>query len=290
MIAHGFKLNHLYSSVAPGLAKVDKREKNLAKAILSISKGCSLLIARSWQWRNKIWSRPWQCLKVTTEIIQSYQGSEGNGNTCCGASILWPSLFLEENISFINCYFNMNNKKTKDKIIELNIPENIYGTQAKSLPWRKYQLHQLLLQHEQQKHKGQDQRDNIQSNIYGLFLEENIMMNIFILATWQKGSRQSSCSPTRRASPRPPQTRPLHTVSTRSTFTSSYNQHVYGDEPQLEKKTDAYLETLNTGQIENPTRARAGCQSWAGGRHIFNQSLFVWSKSYTETSGQIHAL
>ena len=167
MIAHGFKLNHLYSSVAPGLAKVDKREKNLAKAILSISKGCSLLIARSWQWRNKIWSRPWQCLKVTTEIIQSYQGSEGNGNTCCGASILWPSLFLEENISFINCYFNMNNKKTKDKIIELNILENIYGTQAKGLPWRKYQLHQLLLQHEQQKHKGHDHRDNIPSNIYG---------------------------------------------------------------------------------------------------------------------------
>ena len=167
MIAHGFKLNHLYSSVAPGLAKVDKREKNLAKAILSISKGCSLLIARSWQWRNKIWSRPWQCLKVTTEIIQSYQGSEGNGNTCCRASILWPSLFLEENISFINCYFNMNNKKTKDKIIELNILENIYGTQAKGLPWRKYQLHQLLLQHEQQKHKGHDHRDNIPSNIYG---------------------------------------------------------------------------------------------------------------------------
>ena len=38
MIAHGFKLNHLDSSVAPGFAKVDKREKNLEKAILKISK------------------------------------------------------------------------------------------------------------------------------------------------------------------------------------------------------------------------------------------------------------
>ena len=65
---------------------------------------------------------------------KSYQGSEGNGNTCCWASILWPRLFLEENISFINCYFNMNNKNTKNKIIEINIPSNIYGTQAKSLP------------------------------------------------------------------------------------------------------------------------------------------------------------
>ena len=110
-------------------------------------------------------------------------------------------------------------------------------TQAKSPPWRKYQLHQLLLQHEQQKHKGQDQRDNIQSNIYGLFLEENIMMNIFILATWQKGSRQSSCSSTRRASPRPPQTRPLHTVSNRSTFTSSYSQNVFSDETSTWKKS-----------------------------------------------------
>ena len=31
-------------------------------------------------------------------------------------------------------------------------------TLAKSLPWREYQLHQLLLQHEQQKNKGQDHR------------------------------------------------------------------------------------------------------------------------------------
>ena len=37
MIAHGFELNHLDSSVAPGLAKVDQREKNLAKAILNTS-------------------------------------------------------------------------------------------------------------------------------------------------------------------------------------------------------------------------------------------------------------
>ena len=83
---------------------------------------------------------------------------------------------------------------------------------------------------------NEDHRDNIPSNIYGLFLKENIMLNNFIVTTWQKGSRQSSCSPTRRANPRPPQTRPLHTVSTRSTFTSSYNEDVYGDEPQLEKK------------------------------------------------------
>ena len=38
MIAHGFKLNHLDSSVAPGLAKVDQREKNLEKAILKTSR------------------------------------------------------------------------------------------------------------------------------------------------------------------------------------------------------------------------------------------------------------
>ena len=138
--------------------------------------------------------------------------------------VLRPRVFLEENISFINCYFNMNNKNTKDMIIEIT----------------SHQTSMVLRQ--------------------SLSLEENLMMNNFILATWQKGSRQSSCSPTRRASPRPPQTRPLHTVSTRSTFTSSYNQSIYGDEPQLEKQTDAYLETLNTGQIDNPTRARAGCQ------------------------------
>ena len=109
MIALGFKLNHLDSSVAPGLAKVDKREKDLAKAILAILKGCSLLITVTKQ--SLINSMT--VFKSTTTVImewKSYQGSEGNGNTCCRASILWPSLLLEENISFINCYFNMNNK------------------------------------------------------------------------------------------------------------------------------------------------------------------------------------
>ena len=77
-------------------------------------------------------------------------------------------------------------------------------------------------------------------------------MNNFILATWQKGSRQSSCSSTRRASPRPPQTRPLHTVSTRSTFTSSYNQHVYGDEPQLEKKLMLTLRPWTLVRLTSP--------------------------------------
>ena len=138
---------------------------------------------------------------------------------------------------------------------------------------------------------NEDHRNNIPSNIYGLFLKENIMMNIFIVTTWQKGSRQSSCSSTRRARPRPPQTRPLHTVSTRSTFTSSYIYSIYlWWRTSTWKKADGYLETLDTGQIDNPTRARAGCQGWAGGRHIFNQSLFVGSRRDTETSGQIHAL
>ena len=115
--------------------------------------------------------------------------------------VLRPSLFLEENISFINCYFNMNNKNTKDMIIEIT----------------SHQTSMVLRP--------------------SLSLEENLMMNNFILATWQKGSRQSSCSSTRRASPRPPQTRPLHTVSTRSTFTSSYSQNVFSDETSTWKKS-----------------------------------------------------
>ena len=115
--------------------------------------------------------------------------------------VLRPRVFLEENISFINCYFNMNNKNTKDMIIEIT----------------SHQTSMVLRP--------------------SLSLEENLMMNNFILATWQKGSRQSSCSSTRRASPRPPQTRPLHTVSNRSTFTSSYSQNVFSDETSTWKKS-----------------------------------------------------
>ena len=126
-------------------------------------------------------------------------------------------------------------------------------TLAKSPPWRKYQLHQLLLQHEQQNTNYKIIEINIISNIYGtLFPEENILMNNFISITWQKGSRQSSCSPTRRANPRPPQTRPLHTVSTRSTFTSSYNQNVYSYKPQLEKKLMVTLRPWTLVRLTSP--------------------------------------
>ena len=73
--------------------------------------------------------------------------------------VLRPRVFLEENISFINCYFNMNNKKTKNNIIEITSNQTSMVSALKKISWwtfsswppgRKAQDKAVALQQEEQ--------------------------------------------------------------------------------------------------------------------------------------------